>query len=45
MEIVALVLFLSVILAAVMAPSGAARANVMAPQSEGLPLTEAALAD
>ncbi len=45
MEIVALVLFLSVILAAVMAPSGAHAAKAMALRSEGLALGEPALAD
>ncbi|MDP9368992.1 MAG: hypothetical protein M3Q03_12050 [Chloroflexota bacterium] len=45
MEIVALVLFLSVIVAAVMAPSGAHAAKSPARRTEGLTLGEPALAD
>ncbi len=44
MEIVALVLFLSVIVAAVMAPSGPQEARSSPPHSEALPLGEPSMA-
>ncbi len=45
MEIVALVLFLSVIVAAVMAPGGPRETRSSTPHSESLPLGEPSMAD
>ena len=44
-ELVALILFLSVVLGAVTAPTGAHRAKATALRSERLPMSEPALAD